>query len=387
MSTLPAPPAEAAAHARFDLIRYAQVWEDADVLLEGLNAGPGDECLSIASAGDNALAMLATGAQRVIALDLSAAQLACLALRVAAFRTLTHSQLLVLVGVEALDLSPGERKHLAMERQRLYQSCRAELEPSSREFWDARPSDIAAGIGRSGKFERYFHLFRTQVLPLVHSQANVRELFVPRDHRQREVFYAQRFNTWRWRLLFRLFFSRTVMGWAGRDPSFFRYVDGYVSVSQRVLERSRYAATVLDPSQNPYMQWIMLGTHTTALPYWLRPENFEAIRRNLGRLEWHQSSIESYLAQHQGDPISRLNLSDIFEYMSQENTNSLLATIARVAKPGARLVYWNMLAPRCTPPEMHHLIRPVGGGLSASLHAKDKAFFYNALHVEEVLGP
>jgi S-adenosylmethionine:diacylglycerol 3-amino-3-carboxypropyl transferase len=40
-------------------IRYAQCWEDADVLLEALDIQPGQSCLSIASAGDNTLAMLA----------------------------------------------------------------------------------------------------------------------------------------------------------------------------------------------------------------------------------------------------------------------------------------------------------------------------------------
>ncbi len=50
---------EAASHADFSAIRYAQCWEDADILLEGLGIRPGDTCLSIASAGDNSLAMLA----------------------------------------------------------------------------------------------------------------------------------------------------------------------------------------------------------------------------------------------------------------------------------------------------------------------------------------
>ena len=51
---------EAAARADFSAIRYAQVWEDADVLLEALDIQPGDVCVSIASAGDNALALLTT---------------------------------------------------------------------------------------------------------------------------------------------------------------------------------------------------------------------------------------------------------------------------------------------------------------------------------------
>ena len=55
----------------FSIIRYAQVWEDADILLEGLNIQPDDICLAIASAGDNALAMLANNPSKVIAIDLN----------------------------------------------------------------------------------------------------------------------------------------------------------------------------------------------------------------------------------------------------------------------------------------------------------------------------
>ncbi|CAN5264218.1 hypothetical protein BH23GEM4_BH23GEM4_17410 [soil metagenome] len=44
---------------RWDRIRYASVWEDADVLCEALApVAPGGRLLSVASAGDNALALL-----------------------------------------------------------------------------------------------------------------------------------------------------------------------------------------------------------------------------------------------------------------------------------------------------------------------------------------
>ncbi len=41
--------------ARFDIIRYAQGWEDTDILLKTLQIKPGDTCLAICAAGDNAL--------------------------------------------------------------------------------------------------------------------------------------------------------------------------------------------------------------------------------------------------------------------------------------------------------------------------------------------
>ena len=88
---------EVAGKADFSAVRYAQCWEDADVLLAALDVRPGQTCVSIASAGDNALALLSRGPARVVALDLSPAQLACVELRVAAYRELQHGELLELI--------------------------------------------------------------------------------------------------------------------------------------------------------------------------------------------------------------------------------------------------------------------------------------------------
>lgn len=360
---------EAAAHAIFSKIRYAQVWEDADVLLTGLDIQPGETCLSIASAGDNALAMLARSPARVIALDLNPAQLACLELRVAAYRELEHPELLELIGSR-----PGTR------RLALYRRCRPLLSSDATAFWDRHRAEIEAGIGGAGKFERYFRTFRQRVLPLVHSRHKVLELLESRPLEARKIFYARRWDTWRWRLLFRCFFSRFVMGRLGRDPSFFRYVEG--SVGDPILERTRHALTELDPSGNPYLQWILTGRHTTALPFALRPENFAPIRDNLDRLEWRCGSIEESLES--APRLDRLNLSDIFEYMSEPNYHALLEKLVGASRPGARLAYWNMLAPRRRPENLAHKLRPLDD-LARRLHSQDRAFFYNAFVLEEVL--
>src|SRR4051794_33959634 len=112
---------EAAGRADFSAVRYAQCWEDADVLLAALDVRPGDVCLSIASAGDNTLALLARDPARVIAVDLNPAQLACLALRVAAYRALAHPELLELIGS-----TPSAR------RAELYARCRPLLDADAR---------------------------------------------------------------------------------------------------------------------------------------------------------------------------------------------------------------------------------------------------------------
>ncbi|MEO6002219.1 MAG: DUF3419 family protein [Opitutus sp.] len=368
---------EAAERADFSEIRYAQVWEDADVLLAALDIQPTDTVISIASAGDNALALLGAGARRVVALDLNPAQLACLELRVSAFRALSHAELLVLL---------GSRPGTPTERAALYARCRSALGTAAQRFWDAHPACIGSGIGGAGKFENYFRLFRTRVLPLVHGRATIDALLRGGTPTERADFYAQRWNTWRWRLLFRVFFSRFMMGRLGRDPAFFKYVEG--SVAERILQRTQHALTALDPSANPYLYWILKGTHGAALPWALRAENFSRIRDRLDRLEWHELTLEAYLEQARAsgdtDRVDKVNLSDIFEYMSESNTAALLATLAAASRPGGRLAYWNMLAPRRRPAALAERLRP-RDDIAGPLFAQDKAFFYSAFVTEEVI--
>lgn len=360
---------EAAERADFSGIRYAQCWEDADVLLSALEPGPGKHCLSIASAGDNTLALLSRDPQSVLALDLSPAQLACLELRVAAYRELQHGELLALMGSIASDARP-----------RLYQACRKHLSASVLAFWDERPDLVAAGIGSVGKFEHYFKLFRERVLPLVHPPSRIRELLRPKSRDERRSFYNNQWNNLRWRLMFRIFFSRKLMGLLGRDPEFFRYVKG--SVSERILRRTEYALTELDPASNPYIQWLLTGRHNGALHAALREENFDRIRRNLDRLEWRCGSLEESLGHE--TKFDCFNLSDIFEYMSPSSYEQLLKLIVSSARPKARLAYWNMLAPRHRPESLRTVLRPLTE-LSSQLFARDQAFFYSALVVEEVV--
>lgn len=362
---------EASTKADFSRVRYAQCWEDADVLLAALDIQPGDRCLSIASGGDNALAMLTRHPGKVLAIDLNPAQLYCLELRVAAYRTLEHGELLELIG-----------SHLSDRRLELYQRCRPLLGEDAGRFWDAHSDHIERGIGSVGKFENYFRIFRERVLPLVHPAARVIELLQPRSAEEQRDFYNQVWDTWRWRLLFRLFFSRFAMGRLGRDPRFFDYVQG--SVAERILQRTRYALTELSPAENPYLQWILLGRHLNAFPLALRQEHFDTIRNNLDALEWRLASVEGFCRTEPPSSIQRFNLSDVFEYMSEEATGHLLRSLASIGSQGARLAYWNMLAPRSRPESLAGTLQPKKE-LAEELHQSDKAFFYSRFVVEEVL--
>lgn len=355
-------------HADFTKVRYANCWEDADILIKGLDPA-GRHCLSIGSAGDNSFSLLAAGASEVTITEMNPSQIACIQLRMAAYQTLTHGEFLTLLGERGGD------------RMALYHKCRPLLDEPSLAYWDYFPGQIATGFGRIGKFENYFTLFRKKMLPWVHSHHKISQLLETKPHDEREAFYENSWNTWRWRLLFQFFFSRFMMGRLGRDPAFFKYVEG--SVANRILKRTRHALIELEPAENPYLRWILTGHYGDCLPHALRPENFAPIRDKLDKITLDARPLEAVLVDSR-HPYDAFNLSDIFEYMSDENTESLLRQIHKGSSTGARLAYWNMLAPRSRPPSMSGQLLPLDE-LSQNLFHQDKAFFYSAFIVEETL--
>lgn len=356
-------------HADFSRIRYAQCWEDADILLKALDIEEGDICLSVASAGDNSLSLLAANPAKVIAVDFNRQQIACLELKATAIKYLTYDELLCLVGVRAGD------------RLSLYAKIRPHLSSQTKTFFDVQKLDLSRGIGHAGKFEKYFEIFRNAALPFVHKRETCDELLLRREQDERKRFFDEVWNTPKWRTLFRMFFSRKVMGLLGRDPAFFQYVQ--TDVAQAILDRTEYALTVLDPAENPYLQWILKGNYVTALPHYLRKENYEAIKANIDKLELRVGSIESVLEELPAGSLDKFNLSDIFEYMSMDNYHKLLSQLVLSARTGARLVYWNMLAPRCRPEKMAPVLKS-HTELAQQLHKEDKAFFYSKLVIEEI---
>lgn len=356
--------------AKFDLIRYSQVWEDADLLTEALDIHADDIVLSIASAGDNAFALLAQNPGKVYAVDLNFAQIACCELRKAMYGVLTHQEHLIFGGVVR-----GEMDRISVFRT-------LNLPPDVREYWENHLAQIENGFMTQGKFERYFGLFRKNVLPLVHTQRKIDALIAPKSTDERYAFYDKVWNNRRWRMMFKIFFSRFVMGHLGRDKEFFKYVEG--SVADRILSRVKHAVTELDTSQNPYLHFILFGAYNSALPYALREENYDKIRCNLDKIEFRKASVEGFIADFDGE-LNAFNLSDIFEYMTQESMDVLYGSMLQKAAVGARFAYWNMLAPRqCSDVLCKKYSVETNEEKNKYFLLKDKAFFYSKFYLDKV---
>lgn len=355
--------------ADFNFIRYANCWEDANLLIRALRPKHGMRILSIASAGDNSLSLLSSGAN-VVAVDLNPAQLACAELRREAIRSLDYSHFLQFAGITP-----------CRSRLETYWKIRPSLGHDAQTFWDARVTIIEQGFIHAGKFERYFRLFRKYIIPLIHNASTVDALLYPRSLEERRDFYTKTWDNRRWRFLFHLFFSKFLMGRLGRDPIFFQHVEG--RVSSRILERARFALSELDNSENPYLCYILTGNFQHAKPHYLHPDHYPSIRKNIDHLTLRKGAIDEVAAEYGTNAFDGFNLSDIFEYLSAEQCLKVYTRLLACSRQGARLAYWNMLVPRQCPASLLHQIISLDQEAQA-LFKQDLAFFYSRFVLEEV---
>ena len=363
----------------FSLIRYSQCWEDTEILLESLDINEKDICFGILSAGDNVFSMLTKNPQKIVALDISFPQIALAKLKREVFKSFSYEEMLKFMGIKS-----------SSERIGMYEKIRSNLEESVKNYWDFNKEAIENGIIHIGKFEKFFKIFRKRILPFVHNKKRIGKLLEKKSRQERTEYYNSHWNNFRWKLMFKLFFSRYVVGKLGRDKEFFRYAEK--NISEEMKERSRYALCELDSYENPYIYYIMTGNYRLdCLPYFLREENFENIKKNLHKLEIVQNSVEEYL-DGIDFKINKFNLSDIFEYMSLENYRNLMKKIYDNADNNAILAYWNLIVERNSSKlesvegeediknKFHRLKE-----LDKRLHKKDKTFFYTDFVVEKVI--
>ena len=269
------------------------------------------------------------------------------------------------------------------QRVFLYHELRPELDDETRAFWDDREAWIRKGLVGCGKFERYLATFRTRLLPLVHRRSTVEQLMGLETLEEQQQFFEEKWDCWRWRTLFRIFFSQAVMQRTGRSAAQFAHVDG--PVSKAFMARAAHALTELRVRDNPFLQWMLLGRYTdleNSQPY-LSTEGHSALVAAADSITFVHDDLIGHLQGCAPGTYSAFNLSDVPEYLSEKETEALLRACSSVARSGARLAYWNLLVPRYRPDSMAHILER-DEDLATRLLRSDRAFVYGGLQVETV---
>ncbi|MBF8249334.1 MAG: hypothetical protein HW374_2134, partial [Bacteroidetes bacterium] len=180
-------PQKKARKSVFDDVLYAQCWEDPQLDRAAFGIGKDDVVFSITSGGCNTLTFLLDNPRKVIALDLNPYQNFVLELKIAAFKKLSHDEILEFLGVRD-----------STKRLDLYRILRNELREESRRYWDGETQKIERGIIHCGRFEAYMRLLRGWVQRLI-GASTVKKLFEVVSPAERARFYREQWaNGWWW---------------------------------------------------------------------------------------------------------------------------------------------------------------------------------------------
>lgn len=351
----------------FDLIRYANCWEDADVLLEGLKPVPGSKILSIGSAGDNSFSLLITDPELVLAVDISKIQIYLIELKKIFMQHLPYHDYLSFLGFQPSN-----------NRENVFNEIKSNLSEEVRLYWQRNIQQIKEGIIFQGKFEQYFQLFSNKILRLIHSKNTINKLLSNKDAEDQKIFYTKQWNTWRWRVLFKIFFSKYIMGKFGRDPEFLREVK--IPVGEYIYKQTEKHLQSIYSQNNFILHYNLTGSFGNLLPHYLQPGNFEKIKSNLNKLQLKVGYAEDFLKEN--GPFRYMNLSNIFEYMDNNQFTETSKLLIDSIEPNGRIAYWNLMVSRkiseIFSEQMEYLEI-----LSQQLTTKDKGFFYNQIIIDQ----
>jgi S-adenosylmethionine-diacylglycerol 3-amino-3-carboxypropyl transferase len=351
---------------------YSNCWEDAKVVTQALNIKSDNTYLSIASAGDNSLVMLANAPRFVLAVDKNPAQIACLDLKRAAIEHLSYSDTLAFLGITDSN-----------SRLPIYRRIRNALSRFARRFWDTRPADIEHGVIHAGITERNFKRFRQLVLPLAISIRDRQQLLSDLPAVARRQLCDAVCSRLRFRYSMRTVFSRAMIAQfkIGAYSTFYHAENG--TLAKTIVERVRQGLCAPGAHDNPFLTYIMTGSYGHTLPYYLKKQIFHRIKENINALRLFPGTILQALDRYRTHQFDGFNLSDIFEYMDRTEFHACVQQLLARASTGARLVYWNTLQSRDASQCFGDRLKTVDD-LADILFQKNKSFFYDSLVINEV---
>ena len=354
-----------------DLIAYSTLWEDHNVLVKALAIDSSDNILSITSAGCNILSMLLENPNSITAIDLNPSQTAFFKLKLAGIKYLEHENFLKLFGY-----IPSS---IAWDIYLELQDC---IDIDTREYFDSRKEYFQTGLCHSGKLEKYFRGFAQKISGSSKNVSEINAILTQSSLGEQKENLAKLFTT-EFNQAFLDYFDQSNQSKHGRDQEKYKHVKEE-NIAKCLLERFQNCANTLLLADNFYTQYLMTGNYLSidhSYPY-LQDENFKKLKTLIHKVKVVTEQIEEHMSSCPHGTYTKANLSDIFEYMSQEDADLLLTQIAKQMNPGSRLAYWNLYIERNSQnvTSLKRLDK-----LSQELKSMDRVWFYKNFHVDEVL--
>ena len=330
-------------------LMFAQVREDPRIELQALAPALGGTIVIVSSGGCTALSLLAAGARRVVAVDLSRTQNHLVELKCASVRTLAPMEAVAFLGAQPM---------LAAERLALYETLSPMLSDAARAYWDGNLRAIERGVLRAGRSERFVGLVARVVSRLVVRAGGVPELLGAESLDAQRRIFARSWAGWRWRALFALLLNRWTFSRA-YHPAFFAHIDNpsFARHFRRLAER---ALTEMPARDNYFLHEMLTGRYPVAevdgVPPYLTSAGGSRAADAAEKLYLVDGSVTEYLRTCPSGSVDGLALSNIAEWLDAGGRDALVGEVVRTARPGARVVFRNFVGWTEVPERWRHVL-------------------------------
>lgn len=352
---------------------FSHNWEDPAVDERALRIQEGDTVFTITSGGCNTLGFLRFRPSSIFCVDINDAQTHVMQLKQAAIRRLGYDEYLSFLGVRA-----------GSGRLQQYDRLKHDLPEEGRRFWEERKSTIRQGIFMGGRYEKFVKLAGF-ILRTIQGPRKTRSLFALTSLEAQKEFFDSKWNNGRWRFIFNTMFNKKSLADKGLNADYFHFDDGSSSFSESFQKRAAHAMINIPARSNYFLALYFLGRYLDdeSMPEYLKRVNFDRLKENIDRIHAITADSKYWLAGQPDNHFDVFALSNICELMDEHDTKKLFMEVYRTAKPGARVIFRNLMIPREVPESLRKVIVK-NKELSRTLQEADRSFVYGKVAAYEV---
>ena len=327
---------------------------------------PGGAALSITSAGEMPLNLLALGADRVVAIDIDPRQNHLARLKLASALCLERETAIRFLGY---------RQATGSERRRCLGELHPHLPRATAEFWSEHADAVTNGPIWAGRFEQYLRLARKLAGPLI--SRPFRAMTTCESLEAQRTVFRRMLDRPVVHAIFRIVFSPAVYGRHGIEQKALQHYDDAVPLGERFFDDLRSLCEATPAKANPFLQLFTLGEVLTPdiVPTYLTAAGIERVRERRAAIDFVDADVISYLRDTPAATFDKFHLSNVTDWMPYAEFETLLNLIVARCKRPAYVVWRAIHAGVALPASVAGRIE-VDSQFGATLRERDRFPIY-----------
>lgn len=320
---------------------YPQIWEDPEVDIPAMKINESTRIMTICSGGCNMMNYLTESPASVTAVDLNPAHVALGRLKLCALKHLPDYESFFLFFGCADDPKNIDNydKYIAPN-----------LDKFTRDYWEKK---IIPHGRRINLFKKNIYRFGLlgKFIGTVHRVAklygkNPRDLIKARTMDEQKVIFERTLSPLFEKKFVKMMCSKPESLYGlGIPPAQFDDLNDSAKGDMASLLKARLERMACQfPINDNYFAWQAFNRgydrdNKVAVPRYLKPENYEKLKKNVENAQVIHSTITEYLDSQGSDSVDSYVFLDAQDWMNDEQLNDLWSAVLRSASDGARVIF------------------------------------------------